>query len=196
MQTPPDRTPYTAEGPNKLPFLNDLVHLGHELPGKGFYKPEVMARAQTLLSNLEVLTLTETDSDIEFVQGVRTFLPYFRQKLAIAETELANMTQTDQETGSRTRDIALENATTILRQLVPIMESIAQCSLAPKDPGPPVIDIPTTPTPKRAPIILRNTTMPFGVIQGGRNRPTNHRLAAIMEQIDIATPGKKRPDAL
>ena len=198
MQTPPDRTPYAAAGPNKLTFLDDLVHLGHELPQKGFYKPDVMPLAQTLLNNLNVLTLTKTDSDIAFVQGVRTFLPHFRTHLTIAETELANMNQADQQTGSRTRDVALENAATILRQLVPMMESIALCSFAPKNTAPPIHDFntPATPTPERAPITIRGGNMPFGVILGGKSRPSNHRLEAVLGQIDLANPVRTRPDAL
>lgn len=193
---PPDS--YAPQGPDKRCFLDLLALLGHAVSGKECYKPEVMELAQTLLEGMEVLTITDPSSDREFVQGVGTFLPFFRNQLVRIENELHAMKQHDLEKGSRTRDIAAENAAIVLRQLVPIMENIASCfsgknAIRLQD-GIGIATPPEQPKPARRPIIVRIPGTPFEAILGGRGRPAEHRLDAVMAEIDTPdSPNSRRP---
>jgi hypothetical protein len=112
------------EGRPKTTFLPQLIRLQTALNDQKLWEPGEMNHATTLLRDLETLTLTANADDIKFIQELRTMLPHFRNTwmtLERQDVEETNGTQLDRT-----------NALTILRQLVPTLESIAQCDFAPE----------------------------------------------------------------
>lgn len=173
-------TPWLPEGPQKTSFLPQIEDLLKEV-SEGFLGDTTRERTQRLLNEMDRLTLTRNDDDIRFIQRVRKLLAGAQQSWMRAETALT----TDLK-GATIYNPTAENAAIILRQLVPLLEQIARCDIAPlsTEPTDQFQEIAAQHAANRA--ALQTTPSPrtqLELITGGLAQPSTGRLEAALRDM-------------